>query len=73
MHYLFIVQEKIQYDIKLDISSEFPKNMTVYYVECNERYSYNDPDNLLYGEVDGKVEDIDKLEKNLIHRLYRNN
>ena len=72
LRYMDIDQRKARYDIKLNISSEYPEHLRAYYVITNKKQIYKDPDDIKYGELEGPQELVSKMEKQLVHKLEKN-
>ena len=51
LRFMYISQEKAKYDIKLNISNEYPEHIRLYDVVTNNKQYFNDPDDFIYGEL----------------------
>lgn len=69
LRYIHIYQDRVRYDIKLDVSNEYPQHLKVYYVKTNGKQNYNDPDDIKYGTLEGPPDKVSSIKQNLIHEL----
>ena len=81
LRYLYIYQEEVKFDIKLDICYEFPENLVIYDVctQWESRDATNEDEeyevefgDAVYGKILGNITDVTHLEAQLIHVLKKN-